>query len=134
NFLLEKLSQVYAKDIRCLSPIIDDVKITVDDSNSWRKDLYLTKNYKGIDKKLHYKGNREKDDSLDWNIIFSTFDSFLSGLAICSGVKFKSIPGCEADDLIFVHSSYLNSVGKSVIIYSGDGDLQLCVGFDKSKN
>lgn len=134
NFLLEKLSQVYAKDIRSLAPIIDDVIITVDDSNSWRKDFYLTMNYKGIGKELRYKGNREKDENIDWDNIFKVFNSFLKGVALSSGVKFKSIAGCEADDLIFVHSSYLNSQGKSVIIYSGDGDLKQCVGFDKAKN
>jgi hypothetical protein len=134
NFLLEKLSQVYAKDIRSLSPIIEDVVITIDDSNSWRKDLYLRKNYKGINRNLHYKGNRQKDEKIDWNSIFEVFSEFVKGLAISSGVKFKSIPGCEADDLIFVYSSYLNSLGKSTVIYSGDGDLKQCVGFDKSKN
>jgi hypothetical protein len=134
NILLEKLSQVYAKDIRSMSPILEDVIITIDDACSWRKDLSLTKNYKGIKKDLHYKGNRKKDDSLDFASIFKVFDSFVKGIAISSGVKFKSIPGCEGDDLIFVHSSYLNSLGKSTIIYSGDGDLKQCVGFDKSKN
>jgi len=134
NYLLEKLSQVYAKDIRSMSSLLEDVVITVDDSNSWRKDLYLTKNYRGIGNTLHYKGNRQKDESLDWNTIFKVFDSFLKGIAISSDVKFKSIPGCEADDLIFVYSSYLNSLGKSTIIYSGDGDLKQCVGFNKSKN
>lgn len=134
NLLLEKLSQVYAKDIRSLNPIIDDVVITIDDSNSWRKDLYLTKNYKGIEKELKYKGNRVKDDSIDFTTIFKVFDSFIKGIAICSDIKFKAIPGCEADDLIFVHSSYLNSQGKNTLIYSGDGDLKQCVGFDKSKN
>ena len=134
NFLLEKLSQVYAKDIRSLSPILEDVIIAVDDSNSWRKDLCISKDYKGINKSLEYKGNRKKDDSIDFTSIFKVFDSFLKGLAISSGIKFKSIPGCEGDDIIFVHSSYLNSLGKSTIIYSGDGDLKQCVGFDKSKN
>jgi len=134
NFLLEKLAQVYAKDIRSMSPILEDVIITIDDAHSWRKDLCLTKNYKGIEKELLYKGNRKKDDSLDFTAIFNVFDSFVKGIAISSGTKFKSITGCEGDDLIFVHSSYLNSQGKSTIIYSGDGDLKQCVGFDKSKN
>ena len=120
--------------MRSLSPIIDDVIITVDDSNSWRKDLYLTKDYKGINKELKYKGTRKKDDSLDFTAIFKVFDSFLKGLAVCSGIKFKAIPGCEADDLMFVHASYLNNQGKSVVIYSGDGDLVQTIGFDKSKN
>tara|TARA_R110000772_G_scaffold40358_11_gene94524 strand:+ start:58 stop:1305 length:1248 start_codon:yes stop_codon:yes gene_type:complete len=182
NFLLEKLAQVYAKDIRSLNPIIEDVIFTVDDSNSWRKDLYLSKDYKGLtrmmsledrtstwfhdnkpnrdtvdafdklsdedktkklndlgiskvsNKVLKYKGTRKKDDSIDFSLIFKTFEGFLKGLAISSGVKFKAIPGCEADDLMFVCASYLNSIGKSVVIYSGDGDLVQTVGFDKSKN
>ncbi len=134
NILLEKLTQVYSKDVRSMGPIIEDVVIAVDDSNSWRKDLYLTKNYKGIGRDLKYKGNREKDESLNWTLIFEVFNNFLKGLALHSGVKFKSIPGAEADDLLFVYASYLNSLGKNVIIYSGDGDLKQCVGFDKSKN
>ena len=182
NILLEKLSQVYAKDIRCLGPVIDDVVIAIDDSNSWRKDFYLTKNYKGLtediplkerihywfheqkpnrdvvdsldnltdeqksarmneynipstrNKDLKYKGNRTKDYDIDWSKIFETFDNFLKGLAVSSNVKFKSIPGCEADDIISVYTSYLNSIGKHVIIYSGDADLKQCVGFNKSTN
>lgn len=134
NFLLEKLTQIYAKDIRSLGPIIDDVIFTIDDSNSWRKDLYLTKDYKGIQTGLSYKGNRKKDKGIDFSSIFNVFDSFVKGLAISCNLNFKAIPGCEADDLIFVHCSYLNTQGKSTIIYSGDGDLKQCVGFDKSKN
>jgi len=134
NVLLEKLTQVYSKDIRSISPILENVVITVDDSNSWRKDLHLTKNYKGIKKHLHYKGNRHKDESLNWNIIFEVFNSFLKGVALSSNVHFKSIPGCEADDLIFGYANYLSAMGKSSIIYSGDGDLKQCVGFNKSKN
>ena len=132
NSLLEKLTQVYCKDIRNLSAVIDDVIIPVDDSNSWRKHLYIENDYKGINKDLKYKGNRSKDDTLNFNKIFEVFNDFILGLRKSSGVKSTSISGCEADDIIFVLTSLLNSKGKSVIIYSGDGDLTQCVGFNKS--
>jgi hypothetical protein len=134
NILLEKLTQIYCKDIRNLSAIIDDVVIATDDSRSWRKDLFIQQNYIGINKELEYKGNRTKDDKLNWNKIFECFQDFLKGLQKTANVKVKSIESCEADDLIFGYSSYLNNIGKNVIIYSGDADLKQCIGFNESTN
>ena len=42
--------------------------------------------------------------------------------------------GCEADDLIFGWSSYLNSVGRNSIILSGDNDLIQLVHHDATSN
>lgn len=132
NAFFEKLSLIFAKDVRNLNVLVDDIIILLDDSRSWRKDQQEYRDYVGLPSKLSYKGTRKKDKEIDWTLIFETFQEFVDGLCKASNSKVKSITGCEADDLMFAISSYYNSQGKNVLIYSGDNDLKQCVGMDES--
>lgn len=73
---------------------------------------------------IDYKGNRVKDKSFNWEFVYYIFDEFLTDISNICKVKRVRIPGCEGDDLIFAISSYYVSLGKSVMIYSGDNDLK----------
>lgn len=132
NSFLDRLSTIFAKDVRNLSGLVDEIIFTIDDSQPWRKDYFLQRDYVALPSKLDYKGTREKKKEINWSRIYEVFDSFVTDLYKLANVKYKSIDGCEADDLIFAISSYYNSKGKNVIIYSGDNDLKQCVGFNHS--
>ena len=134
NALLDRLSTIFASDVRNFGSLIDEIVFTVDDSRSWRKDIILDTNYIDLPTDLDYKGNRKKDKTINWSLIYTVFNNFLENLQKHSSVKVVSIKGCEGDDLISVFSSYYNSMGKSVILYSGDNDLKQCVKYNKSNN
>lgn len=132
NLFLDKLATIFAKDIRNLNGLVDEIIFTIDDSQSWRKDYFLQRDYIGLPSTLDYKGTREKKKEINWTRIYEVFDSFVKDLSKSADISYKSIEGCEADDLMFSVSSYYNSKGKSVIIYSSDNDLKQCVGFNAS--
>lgn len=134
NALLDRLSTIFASDVRNFGSLIDEIVFTVDDSRSWRKDIILDSNYIDISTDLDYKGNRKKDKTINWTLIYTIFKDFLDNLQKNSSVRVVSLKGCEGDDVISVFSSYYNSMGKSVIIYSGDNDLNQCVKYNKSNN
>jgi len=82
-----------------------------DTKYSWRKEIYSD-----------YKGNRVKDESVDWEFIFNTFEEFKEKL---DPKRFTvvSANGLEGDDWIahIVKKSNENNI--STLVMSTDGDL-----------
>lgn len=134
NSFLDRLSTIFASDVRNFGSLINKVIVFIDDSRSWRKDYLSDSGYLGLPNNLDYKGNRKKDKTINWELIYNTFNHFLDGLNKNANVVVKSINGCESDDLIAFYSSYMNSIGENVLIYSSDNDLKQCINFNKSTN
>ncbi len=107
-------------------PAIDNIIFT-SDGGSWRNDLpipsFLEKD------NIEYKGTREKDESVDWETIFTMFDDFMTLLAD-SGITVCKEPGIEGDDWCWYWSNKLNSIGTNCMIWSRDKDLTQLVKRD----
>jgi len=82
-----------------------------DSKYSWRKEVFK-----------EYKGNRIKDESVDWEFIFNTFEEFKEKL---DPKRFTvvSADGVEGDDWIAHIVKKSNEHGISNLIMSTDGDL-----------
>lgn len=98
---------------------IDSI-IFVADGGSWRANLDIPKflQQDGIE----YKGNRERDDSLNWDIVFSEFENFMSVLQ-STGITVSREKGLEGDDWCYHWSTLLNSENTNCIIWTKDKDL-----------
>ena len=66
-------------------PIIDNI-IFVSDGGSWRNKIEIPQflQLEGVE----YKGNREKSDDINWDLIFAEFEDFMSvlsttGITVC---------------------------------------------------
>lgn len=121
--LMRKLAIDLCSEVRKMYNIIDDIVVTID-SKSWRKDLYP---------ELNYKGDRELDDNIEWDNVYDVYNQFQDILKQI-GVKVQKVSGAEGDDIIFQWSVNLNSIGKNVIVWSGDKDLIQLVNYSYSNN
>jgi 5'-3' exonuclease len=118
---MRKLCIDFASEIRKMQPFLDKIVLTID-SKSWRKDLFPD---------AEYKGTRTQDDSVCWDGVYEIYDEFKSVLAK-RGVIVHQVNGAEADDLLFGWSTYLNSMGKNCIVWTGDSDLIQIVDYSKA--
>lgn len=94
---------------------INEVVIAVDNKHSWRKSYFS-----------RYKERRKKqrDDTLDWNLIFGEMNKLSSDLKHYMPFKVLQIMSAEADDIIAIVALHTNN---NCIIVSNDEDyLQLC--------
>lgn len=100
-------------------PIIDNI-IIVSDGGSWRNDLDVPKflQVEGI----KYKGNRERSEDINWDLIFTEFDNLLNLLS-STGITVSKEPGIEGDDWCWYWSTKLNKENTNCIIWSKDKDL-----------
>ena len=83
------------------------------DSRSWRKDLKI--------ERVDYKGDREKDEKVDWGCFFDLMDEFGKYLEL-NGYIYSSVKGAEGDDLLWFWNKKLRESGHNVVIFSGDKD------------
>lgn len=83
------------------------------DSRSWRKDLKI--------ERVDYKGNREKDEKVDWGCFFDLMDEFGKFLEL-NGYIYSFVKGAEGDDLLWFWNKKLREIGHNVVIFSGDKD------------
>ena len=72
-----------------------ELVICADSRKNWRKDLF--KHYKA-----HRKANREKQEKVDWSIVFPAFETVLQELDKYFPYKVVRVDKCEADDIIGV--------------------------------
>lgn len=100
-------------------PSIDNV-IFVADGGSWRNQIEIPQflQKEGI----KYKGNREKDPSINWDIIFGAYEDFVALLKE-NGICVAKEKQVEGDDWCWYWSTKLNSQDTNVIIWSADKDL-----------
>ena len=101
----------------------DNIYFISDSQLSWRKMEYP-----------EYKGNREKDDSIDWSFVFKTFSDFKNNIKKLPNVKFLEQEGLEGDDLIAHTIRETNIVGETNVIVSADCDLNQLLIYDLDKS
>lgn len=95
----------------------DEVILAVDSKENWRKKIYP-------EYKAHRKDIREKQDDIDWNMFFSTYEEFVSEVKEFFPFIVLKIKYAEADDIIGVFARDMQH--KDKVIISADQDyLQL---------
>lgn len=108
---LDTLMHVEFEKLRNLYPF-DNVYFLTDDKLSWRKKEYSD-----------YKGNRTKDETIDWEYVYKTYDEFIERLKLKKFVKTVRVSNAEGDDLIAYIVKESNKLGYSNMVISADGDL-----------
>lgn len=81
-------------------------------SISWRKKLYS-----------QYKEQRKKDESIDWEFCYNTYEVFKESLKTNTRVKILQADGFEGDDFIHFLTKKSNEKGESNLILASDGDI-----------
>ncbi|MCH5167510.1 MAG: hypothetical protein J1F35_06395 [Erysipelotrichales bacterium] len=128
--LSDNLKQIMTQSIKLMLrkiPKIDNI-IIVADGGSWRCDLEIPKFLE--DQNITYKGNREQDESLNWDLIFGAYEEWRE-LAQEAGITTCREFGIEGDDWCWYLSRKLNNNGTNCIIWSMDKDLTQLVQTDK---
>ena len=97
-------------------PSIDNI-IFVSDGGSWRQKVPIPSFM--IEE---YKGNRELDPTINWDMIFSHYEEFVKLLEE-SGITACRVQGIEGDDWCWYWSNKLNNEDTNVMIWSRDKDL-----------
>jgi len=94
-----------------------------DSKKSWRKNLYA-----------EYKGKRRKEEKIDWDFVFDTFDKFKEGIKTRHNCLLYQIDPFEGDDIIAHIVNENNKEGTSNLIVSNDSDLHQLLRFSTSDN
>jgi len=94
-----------------------------DSKKSWRKAYYA-----------EYKGKRKKEEKIDWEFVFDTFDKFKENIKHRHNCLLYQIDPFEGDDIIahIIHET--NKEGTSNLILSNDGDLHQLLNFSTIDN
>lgn len=112
DLFVSKLSQNMNSVIREMEPLVDRCILTLD-SRSWRND---------IESDVDYKGTRNQEDTIDWDGFKECMDLFVKDIEKYN-ITVSKTGSAEADDLIFMWSTALNSKNIPVIIYTSDKDM-----------
>lgn len=114
-------------------PSIDNI-IFVADGGSWRNNIEIPSclHHEIAGKDVEYKGNREKSEDINWDLIFSSYEEFLSLLNSC-GITACREKNIEGDDWCCHWSTYLNDNNTNCIIWTKDNDLKQLVKINKDK-
>lgn len=129
--LIEDLKLIMTQSIRLMLrkiPKIDNI-IIVADGGSWRCDLSMPKFLE--EQNITYKGNREQDESLNWDLIWGAYEQWRN-LAQEAGITTCREFGVEGDDWCWYLSRKLNKEGINCIIWSMDKDLTQLVQTDQN--
>lgn len=119
--LLELLRKDFDSAVR-LHPF-DNFFFVSDKGKSWRKEEFE-----------EYKGQRKKDDSIDWEQVYKDYDDFKKEVCQRNNVQMIEISGLEGDDIIGYLVNESNKKGYSNLIVAADSDLQQLLTFDNNKN
>lgn len=116
-------------------PDIDNV-IFVADGGSWRNNLeipdYLIKECEEDGVPVGYKENRVRSEDINWELLFKSYDEFISNLKEC-GITACQENNVEGDDWCYHWSTLLNSQETNCIIWTKDNDLKQLVHIDSNK-
>lgn len=94
-----------------------------DSKRSWRKNYYSA-----------YKEGRKKEEKIDWDFVFDTFDKFKENIKSRHNCLEYQIDPFEADDIIAHIVNENNKDGGSNLIVSNDGDLHQLLKFSTVDN
>ena len=102
--------------------------VAIDTKPYWREEVYN----KGKEQfpeyeNLTYKGNRIKDEELDWETIEKALYEALDALNAFSDVHVIKVAGAEADDIFAVGADYYAEKGEKVFFVTSDKDMKQCL-------
>lgn len=101
-------------------PLVDNI-IFVSDGGSWRNSLKIP-DFLQVEH-VEYKGNRIKDDNINWKVVFEKFNEF-SHILTKNGITTSQSSNVEGDDWCWYWSNRLNNTEHTnCIIWSRDKDL-----------
>ncbi|NPV13141.1 MAG: hypothetical protein HPY57_15345 [Ignavibacteria bacterium] len=89
---------------------------------NWRKLIYK-----------EYKGNRKRDDSIDWDFVYQVFEEFKEKIRNKKNIKSLELVGLEGDDFIGYIVRKSNEKGYSNVILGSDRDLNQLIKYDLNK-
>ena len=113
-------------------PDIDNI-IFCSDGGSWRNGLPIPEFLKDENgNPITYKGNREKAEDINWDMIFTSYEELIEMLKQ-QGINAYKEHNVEGDDLIWWWSTYLNKNNTNCIIWSKDNDLKQLINIDHNK-
>ena len=112
-------------------PSIDNI-IFVADGGSWRNNVKIPEFMYNEYDNVEYKGNREKSEDINWDLLFKSFEDFLSILQE-HGITVSRHINIEGDDWCYHWSTLLNSQNTNCIIWTKDNDLKQLVKTNKDK-
>lgn len=122
NNFIKKLAMDICYVLRIFKP--KTVIFAADDS-PWRKELL-----KDIhDSSLGYKGQRVKNDKMNWDNIFTALNDFTKILSN-NGFIVTKIKSAEADDICAMWKEYFLSINESLVIVSSDADIRQLISFE----
>ena len=105
-----------------------------DSPNTWRKEFYekYWKKLKDFPITTGYKGQRKKDETIDWDKVFEIVDNIYKCLKTATDFKAIKIDKVEADDIIFVGVNEYHKK-ENIIIISSDKDFIQLLRYDNVK-
>lgn len=131
-FILHKLKTLYG-DLETLllndyNNLTNGFPFTViyfisDSKISWRKNLYS-----------EYKGKRKKEEKIDWEFVFDTFEKFKENIKHRHNCLLYQIDPFEGDDIIAHIINENNKEGLSNLVLSNDSDIHQLVRFSTVDN
>lgn len=112
---------------------IDNIMF-VTDGGSWRTKVPIPSclHHEIYGKDVEYKGTRERNEDLDWDLIFNVFEEFITNLQN-NGINIYKEKDIEGDDWCWYLSHMLNDNNINCIIWSKDKDLTQLVNVDNNK-
>lgn len=129
--LCQDLKILMSESIRLMLrtiPKIDNI-IMVADGGSWRCELDIPKFLEN--EGISYKGNREPEEGINWDIVFGAYGDFIDLMSTNNIATYREY-GVEGDDWCWYLSRKLNENGTNCIIWSMDKDLTQLVHTDKN--
>lgn len=114
-------------------PVIDNIMFFAD-GGSWRSKIELPKclHYETEGANVEYKGTRVRSEDINWELIFSAYEDFISILQQ-TGINAYREKDLEGDDWIYFWSHELNKQGTNCIIWTKDNDLKQLIHTDNNK-
>lgn len=123
--LVQKIVIDLSYIVRLFAP--DRVVLVCDSKHPWRNTIY---NEIPGEK---YKGNREKDNTKNWDKIFNAFDE-LKGILIARNFIVSDVPRLEADDLAALWKDEFFDKGDNVILATSDRDWHQLISFNNDND
>ncbi|MEG1363899.1 MAG: hypothetical protein RSC92_05670, partial [Clostridia bacterium] len=122
EILMRKLTMDCAQIIRTINP---SRIIFCNDAKSWRKKITIEENE-------GYKGQRKKDEKINWDNIYNILDEFHDIMSRQGYINYiikgtNEGGGAEADDCIAMWSEELYNNNQRIVIVSGDEDVRQLV-------
>lgn len=134
NYLLSKMVFTLHKNNLLFGALYKSLETSVNNYRKWYPfaNIYLVSDSKEKSwrKKINteYKSNRKKDNDIDWEFVFQSYDEFKKSIRN-KGIKVLEAPNIEGDDWISFLVEKSNSNGRSTITVTNDYDIKQLIRY-----